>query len=139
MRPSDPRRMVNQAVMLHVVYGSFDSKTLNKKQLGKYWEANRRAEGLCERAIELDYSCQHPQIRSVAKVRSCADNAWLFILTRRFAPRLAQVFRSLYKSKRELCIMKPKGFPIGVNGAKVIFNISVYKCVDKQGTDIDRR
>ncbi|GMH88110.1 hypothetical protein TL16_g11061 [Triparma laevis f. inornata] len=116
MRPSDPRRMVNQAVMLHVVYGSFDSKTLNKKQLGKYWEANRRAEGLCERAIELDYSCQHPQIRSVAKV-----------------------FRSLYKSKRELCIMKPKGIPIGVNGAKVIFNISVYKCVDKQGTDIDRR
>lgn len=71
---------------------------------------------MCKRAIDMDYSCQHPQIRSIAKV-----------------------FRSLYKSKRELCIMKPKGFPIGENGAKVIFNISVYKCVDKDGSDVDRR
>ena len=35
MRPSDPRRLVNQAVMLHVVYGSFDSKSLDKKQVSE--------------------------------------------------------------------------------------------------------
>ena len=34
---------------------------------------------------------------------------------------------------------KPKSFPIGEMGAKISFNITVYKCVDKDGTDVDRR
>ena len=115
-RPSDPRKLCNQAVMLHIVYGSFNSQGLSRQRLKTFWDSNRRAEGLFKRSIDLDYSCQHPQIRSSAKV-----------------------FRSLYKSPRELCVSKVKGFPIGSGGGKVIFNIDVYKCVDKDGTDLDRR
>ena len=33
MRPTDPRKLANQAVMLHVVYGSFESAKLGKKEV----------------------------------------------------------------------------------------------------------
>jgi hypothetical protein len=116
MRPFDPRRLANQGICLHVVYGTFDSKTLDKKTLATYWETNRRAENLFQRAIDMDSGCNHPAIRSMAKV-----------------------FRSLYKTKRELLLTKPKSFPIGERGSKVMFNVSIYKCADPESTEIDRR
>ncbi|GMH61280.1 hypothetical protein TrRE_jg176, partial [Triparma retinervis] len=116
MRPNDPKKLCNQAVMLHVVYGSFDPKELTKKRLQTYWDSNRRAENLFTRAIDLDYSCQHPQIRSIAKV-----------------------YRSLYKSPRVLASTRAKAYPIGEGGKKVLFDIQVFKCVDRDGPEIDQR
>ena len=116
IRPYDPRRLTNQAVMLHVVYRSFDSSKEKLPQLKMLWESNRRAENLFARAIVLDESCKFPQIRSITKV-----------------------FRTLYRTKREVCIDKPKSFPIGKKGGKVMFNLTIYKALDKSSSELDRR
>ena len=52
---------------------------------------------------------------------------------------MATVFRSLYKVKRVELINKPKSFPIGEKGSKVMFNVTIYKCVDPESTETDRR
>jgi len=46
MRPTDARKLCNQAVMLHVVYGSFNPKELSRKMIHTYQDSNRRAENL---------------------------------------------------------------------------------------------
>jgi len=116
MKPLDSRRLASQAVCLNVCYGSFDPSSMKRKQLALYWESNRRAEGLFRRAIEMDSGCNHPSVRSCAKV-----------------------FRALYKVKRELLLTKPKSFPIGPKGSKVPFIISIFKCSDPDSTELDRR
>jgi len=59
MRPYDPRRLCNQAVMLHVVYGSFDTSKESRENLKLVWESNRRADNLFKRSIDLDDSCKY--------------------------------------------------------------------------------
>jgi len=116
MRPFDPRRLCNYAVMLHVAYGSFDTSKEERDLLPVIWSCNKRADNLFKRSIELDDSCKYPQVRSIAKA-----------------------FRALYKAKRVVCTQKPKGFPIGEKGKKIMFNLTIYKCIDQDGTDLDRR
>ena len=49
------------------------------------------------------------------------------------------MYRSIYKSPRVLAATKTKAYPIGEGGKKVLFNIEVFKCVDRDGPEVDQR